>query len=1350
MGKSKKTLALVMALVMAFTIVPFGAWGVLNAAAEEPSAQAVTYYVPATELKDGQYYLIANADSTHVLQHVSYAEGPVEKPSKNKGAFTIARALSFDTSTQEKLPLESTVLWQYKMDSDKTGRFTMYDETAKGTTASGDSFACTGSVYLDIRNESASDKRDIISYYKNDNKLIITNHGDGYFSFQRSETDYYMTFDNGRFCHVSDSNSRVRLYEVRSELPDYIDFPITIRDLHADNMLIDLDSNQQYFNLNSNSTSETISNNGGKVNTSFLKLISDVKNSNGHDYRTGLTQDTLKDGELQYSPYMVIYVAHVLREHYSINWDDFRFDLNFEFDGSKLNEALRNKFTNKYGQEYHGTIPIGNRDAYSEKRPAQNKDDRLEPELFNGNITSFQNTLTNNPALKAKVDAFFESCDYGKYSTYNEALNAAKSAVPELSDNNAKILADYAYTLGHAKNLTYENVVNSNPTYGTDTMYYPVEWSTVVWVNDVKKWGTSTNSEPGASFMDVAWYMLHHFFEDTDVPATSLKGDYGTENSFEYFSKTVDDAATSIRLKRLMKEDGSVSYVYDSAFTSNWGDKNTPITNYGLEQNTYRGAPSASTDFFTPLDGKSDSFGTSHSNGHNYGFSLQGSGTFVYQKRENLFFEFNGDDDVFLYINGKRVDTVDLGGTHGPITGRVNLSDEKTRTYLGLEDGKIYDFDFFYMERNPVGANMKIETNIRLYDDRFVPQKNAYTQQDCDNSTRIPYGGGLKEGETIYYEFVVTNSPKTVSGDVPDLTNISFNDKNLGVTISGSDVTGIDESNYNKMSFYKETYNKTTGEWETEETRRNFEDKTDIQNVVGGLTLTEGQRFFICGIPHTLNKATDGTKYENVVYTTATIGGREPSTLSTSTTVDILDVYDKTIVVDFAGKLKVSGEDIFSNDELNPNVAISVQSGNASYDSKTSTLTFDMKSALSNAEEVVLTETYPALAYNDNMTGEAHTFQYSTTKTVKFVPANNVYYDDSFEGITYSDNWHSTNGAGGVITGISGTNEIYGNTTDDTAFTGDSHFITGDGTDKSVTASFDFKGDGVSVYMDTSASSGRIVSTIQKYKDADRTEKDGGAILDMYDVESSASYNGVPVINRTELKGYGYYRVEIKAYIPEDTTASLTGIRVYNPMNNNEDLGIYEQNAKFIEIRDNLKNASELTDVKINGALYIDNIDGQGTVVDNIDDYLTKGPKNEIYLGVGQAIAFKVVNTTPDSKVHVSARSLTGAPAQMNDNKDINSSLDMYYDITTTGHLYVIRNTGDSVLSLTNLKITNAKDDTRMVVSNEIAAQALAMFNAPVEPEVPEEPETPSKPQSPIQKFFEDVRNFFNKLFGKH
>lgn len=113
---------------------------------------------------------------------------------------------------------------------------------------------------------------------------------------------------------------------------------------------------------------------------------------------------------------------------------------------------------------------------------------------------------------------------------------------------------------------------------------------------------------------------------------------------------------------------------------------------------------------FFPLTNKG--FGNRSKSGkykdiRNYGYTMEIHHEFLYQP--GLSFDFTGDDDLLVYINGKLA--LDLGGIHIARPGRVVLDAAKAAS-LGLETGKRYTFDLFYAERHSDESTIKVTTNI--------------------------------------------------------------------------------------------------------------------------------------------------------------------------------------------------------------------------------------------------------------------------------------------------------------------------------------------------------------------------------------------------------------------------------------------------------------------------------------------------------------------------------------------------------------------------------------------------------------------------------------------------------------
>jgi len=116
---------------------------------------------------------------------------------------------------------------------------------------------------------------------------------------------------------------------------------------------------------------------------------------------------------------------------------------------------------------------------------------------------------------------------------------------------------------------------------------------------------------------------------------------------------------------------------------------------------------------------------------HNFHFTSEMRYWFYYQGGES--FEFRGDDDVWVFVNGQLV--VDLGGIHSELTGTVTLNG----TNPPLEVGNVYEIALFQAERHVTQSNYKVTLsnfNVQRTSCESVCGNNVVTPDEaCDLGT---------------------------------------------------------------------------------------------------------------------------------------------------------------------------------------------------------------------------------------------------------------------------------------------------------------------------------------------------------------------------------------------------------------------------------------------------------------------------------------------------------------------------------------------------------------------------------------------------------------------------------------
>lgn len=971
----------------------------------------------------------------------------------------------------------------------------------------------------------------------------------------------------------------------------------------------------------------------------------------------------------------------------------------------------------------------------------------------NSNTTFYSNSTDNN---------------WSRAGLVQEKLGA--NGMPVYTDAAVKYVASllkagyYNEMSGNCNSLIYDTFVASNAFRNTSADGFSENFK------NAKTYANISNA------YDLAWYLLNTIYQ-ADTNMTTVTGTDMKEHSVPIYGMAVD-AYKSI----VLTDNGTGTYSFEAGYSGTKKDVRYDRESGTIYNGTNGGDESGFyplEDLGYEQPGLLTATSKVNNGAKNGSFTLRGESQFVYNKDSNLYFTFTGDDDVYMYING--VLALDLGGAHGRNSKTVKLNDLDPTKY-GLVEGQVATFTFFYMERCSDASTFGIKTNMELVQRAINVEKKAYDTSYVNeyasgtaviNGTTVAYDlivTNKSNSPMTQIKLTDTDSLHSENGSEYGKAELGYGVTPPSVTAS----TWIDPERRGTVALgqgngYVLFITDSNGA-EVKGSSKSLGSLQALSDEIAKLELPAGQSLHVRFLTAT-TKINDSKilDYINTVEVSATVGGQALSDKASHELYSYnANDTGRTYVVDFGLPLEITG--IFDEGATNNIGEVSLSQKNVQKygtvtiapNSFNTTLTYTRTAdkTINEPETITLDVVYKI--GNSNIKLE---------KTLTIIPASNVYYEDSLatftdgSGAASGADWKLVDNKGAETTeGTAPTqaleelgkhSNVYGH---DGAYDNSSMLSMGTAHKVTVTANmantdawkaqpgsawptaqFTFKGTGFDIISLTNNKSGAIFVDVYK---AGEEKPTYSYIVDNYygynynkdtgkwEVVNSGTENAlyqIPVMKVTGLD-YGEYNAVVTVFYDGlfnhtgDTQYSfwLDAIRIYDPMgvDRTEYKDDHEGYPQYIKLRDTLVDGT----AKPDGTDKTVFIDG-GSTADIMTTYANYGPNNEVYLMKGQAITFKIPQNANVDSIQIGAKAPDGKSAQMVVNTDnpveISTATEMYYQIANAGGQFTITNTGDGILSLTNLKITySAKDSVSLgaldTQEQENAVSLVrALFTAP-------------------------------------
>ena len=703
-------------------------------------------------------------------------------------------------------------------------------------------------------------------------------------------------------------------------------------------------------------------------------------------------------------------------------------------------------------------------------------------------------------------------------------------------------------------------------------------------------------------------------------------------------------------------------------------------------------------------------------------------------------FDFSGDDDVWVFVDGKLV--LDIGGIHNEMAGTMNFATNEWKVLKSADNtcndtvgdmngqkmsGKLFNengetgvlgtnretfaattshtLTVFYLERGAGASNCKIRFNLPMEDS--VSVKKLVSDKDSAGSAISADTQEAINNHEFAFKLFKNDKP------LANTNYIILDEANQPIDTATTESDGTFKLKNKQTAKFVGQIPEAGNTYYVQEVKEE-DDGWEKPSSSYTATAAKGSE---------VEQAANGATSAKVLIK----GSNEANDQLNYTFTNVLTHVDNTtihpqddkIVIDYGLPVEIDplANDVVQNGAKSIESVTGAQFGTAEIQGDK--IIYTLNKQLTDVETLTYTVKATASTASDDKTA---------TAKIYIIPATSMYYEENFSDMAkFSASWKNVGTSGTVYQepGVVGTpnDSPYGSDNAYMNSSGDSYgdscgtskyVSTADG--RSKTFKYTFTGKGTSFFARTNSNSGYMRVRV--------TDKDENVLHTLYrntKYKADGELYNIPVFTWNAEK-YGTYTVTVTVSRPDKagsygTEFWVDGIRVMNPMNpESKNLTIAqdayaadgESNMTFATLRNAL--LADTTENQ-NGELVWDTSKGFVVFTDSNDtitsasEYKSDGPKEEVYLAQGQSVSFSLAKWDANTNhLYLGIKAPMGAGTVKLGDKSVavNNTVDCYYDVAKFAKIsevngvkvatLTITNPSDKIISLTNIKVTGTPD----------------------------------------------------------